>query len=227
MGCLLILQLAVWRSTATPQATTTPLVENERYSNLTGSENTANGREALFANITGGAKLTASGYQALYSNATGYENTASGWLALYCTRRALRTPPMAKGRSTAIPRAIRNRQWVVLGANTTGYQNTAMRRFPGTLRATTTPPAAMRRSTTTRRATTTPPPATRLYNNNATITPQMAVRRSSAMDLGGTASGRLPTAISQANTTPPAAIRRSTTTLGFAGARLPSAWPQM
>jgi hypothetical protein len=46
----------------------------------TGSDNTANGFAALYANTTGSSN-TASGYQALYANTTGSDNTANGFAA--------------------------------------------------------------------------------------------------------------------------------------------------
>src|SRR5437773_1128552 len=51
------------------------------FSNITGSNNTANGYQALYSNITG-SNNTANGYQALYSNITGTFNTATGASAL-------------------------------------------------------------------------------------------------------------------------------------------------
>jgi hypothetical protein len=50
--------------------------------NTTGSDNTANGLEALFSNTTGSYN-TANGLQALYLNTTGSNNTANGFQALY------------------------------------------------------------------------------------------------------------------------------------------------
>ena len=52
------------------------------YANTTGTNNTANGYQALYANTTG-SNNTANGYQALYSNTTGSNNTANGYQALY------------------------------------------------------------------------------------------------------------------------------------------------
>ena len=49
--------------------------------NLTGSNNTASGYQALYHNTTG-SDNTASGYQALLTNTTGSDNTASGYQAL-------------------------------------------------------------------------------------------------------------------------------------------------
>src|SRR5205814_156685 len=52
------------------------------FSNITGSNNTANGVYALFSNTTG-SNNTATGLGALYSNTGGYHNTANGYYALY------------------------------------------------------------------------------------------------------------------------------------------------
>jgi len=54
---------------------------NALYSNTTGSENTANGYQALYIN-TAGSSNTAIGYWALISNYTGSGNTAIGYWAL-------------------------------------------------------------------------------------------------------------------------------------------------
>lgn len=54
--------------------------------NITGTNNTANGFEALFGGSpdrSTGSFNTANGVQALYSNTTGGSNTASGYLALF------------------------------------------------------------------------------------------------------------------------------------------------
>jgi len=56
------------------------------YSNVGGSNNTANGFEALSGDDTSGSSgsnNTASGYQALYSYTTGSDNSATGFNALY------------------------------------------------------------------------------------------------------------------------------------------------
>ena len=53
---------------------------NALYSNTTGSNNTANGANALYSNTT--SNNTANGYYALYSNTIGTSNTANGYFAL-------------------------------------------------------------------------------------------------------------------------------------------------
>jgi hypothetical protein len=75
----------------------------------TGSQNTANGFEALFSNTTG-YNNAANGFQALYSNTTGYDNTANGLEALYFN-------------TTGYNNAANGFQ--ALYSNTTGYDNTA------------------------------------------------------------------------------------------------------
>src|SRR5881394_3984548 len=52
------------------------------FSNITGSNNTANGYQALYSNITG-SNNTANGASALNNNTTGNNNTANGVNALY------------------------------------------------------------------------------------------------------------------------------------------------
>ena len=75
----------------------------------TGSNNTANGFQALYANTTGSSN-TANGFQALYSNTTGYYNTANGYAALYANTTG--SSNTANG-------------YAALYANTTGSNNTA------------------------------------------------------------------------------------------------------
>src|SRR4029077_15267416 len=48
----------------------------------TGTDNTADGFQALYRNTTGDTNA-ANGYKALFNNTNGFENTASGFEALY------------------------------------------------------------------------------------------------------------------------------------------------
>jgi len=76
---------------------------------MTGSNNTANGRDALFSNTTGSFN-TASGFQALLFNTTGNNNTANGFLAL--SSNTTGSNNTANG-------------YLALLSNTTGNNNTA------------------------------------------------------------------------------------------------------
>jgi hypothetical protein len=79
------------------------------FANTGGSGNTASGVNALSSNTTGEAN-TATGVNALSSNTTGFANTATGWWALHSNTTG--SANTASG-------------WRALSSNTTGYNNTA------------------------------------------------------------------------------------------------------
>src|SRR4029077_4283386 len=80
-----------------------------------GTQNTANGYEALFSEVSG-SNNTASGVFAMYSNTTGNFNTADGYDALYYNNGGYQNT--ATGTSA-------------LQSNTTGFNNTALGYFAG------------------------------------------------------------------------------------------------
>jgi len=94
---------------------------------LSGSQNTAVGRDALQA-LTTGWQNTAMGPYALYSNTTGYQNTAMGTFAFFNTTTGNSNTAVGLSALASNTTGWHNTamgQWA-LYSNTTGYQNTAM-----------------------------------------------------------------------------------------------------
>jgi hypothetical protein len=114
-------------SLSTQPATTTPPPPGRGglYNNTTGSDNTANGTDALFSN--NGDNNTATGFQALFSNTTGPLNTADGSSALYGNTTGLgntATGFSALGNNTTANSNTAHGAFA-LAFNTTGNNNTA------------------------------------------------------------------------------------------------------
>src|SRR5436190_1411666 len=96
------------------------------FSNITGSNNTANGYQALYSNITG-SNNTANGHQALYSNITASNNTAIGALALNSNTTGNNNTANGVNALYSNTTGINNTANGdnALSSNTTGYNNTA------------------------------------------------------------------------------------------------------
>jgi hypothetical protein len=96
------------------------------YANTTGSNNTANGFQALFSNTTG-SNNTANGNAALYYNTTGAQNTANGNAALYSNTTGFQNT--ANGMSSLFSNTTGSNNTAqggyALYSNTTGSNNTA------------------------------------------------------------------------------------------------------
>ena len=85
-------------------------------SNTTGSNNTANGFQALHSNTTGNDN-TANGADALFNNTTGSNNTANGSDALFSNTTGSTTRPSVVMRSLTTQPAATTSHWALMPAS--------------------------------------------------------------------------------------------------------------